>query len=565
MPLRREAARSHRRTDIDPPGDRRRSGRLTRTGRRFGFALVALALVVGACSTKTDNSSSGGGKPTAGGTLNIGLNAETDGWNPTSSQWAGAAYFVGQTVFDPLVAFGADGKPHPYLAKEITPSADYKTWTIKLRDGIKFHDGTPLDANAVKLQLDKDKASFLVGQAFSSMQSTQVIDPLTVQVNMSDPWVAFPGILAGQAGFIAAPKQLNDSGSGSTDHPIGTGPYIFKEWVRDDHFTLTKNPNYWRKGVAYPDTITFRVIPDDQTRIASLQSGQIDLTYTGVGSQVLQARRDSSLQTSEYDSDTLTMMMMNTAKAPVDDVRVREALAYATDQQEIQKTVGRGLGKTATSPYLPGSPWYGDSGYPTKPDVAKAKGLIDEYKKDKGITGNLQIPVGCTPTPSNTQAMQIVKNQWAKVGVDITLKYTEQATYINNALLGDYTVNCWAQLGSVDPDYDSIWWKSANANPPGQLALNFMRMKDPTIDQDLATGHSNPDQAARKAAYVDVWKQFAQVFPYAYLSHPHGAVTWSKSRVHGVEDATLPDGTKAQYYKGGNPSTIPISAIWVSQ
>ena len=266
---------------------------------RLGLCLLALALGVAACSTDTSNGGSGGsgdgaqaGGPTKGGTLTIGLDAETDGWNPTSSQWSGAAYYVAQTVFDPLVAFGADRKPHPVLAESIEPNDDYTTWTITLRPNITFHDGSALDAAAVKGQLDADVASFLVGQAFKSVKDVVVVDDLTVEVNMNEPWVAFPAVLAAQGGYIAAPKQLNATGSASTDKPIGTGPYVFKEWVRDDHLTLTRNPNYWGKNVAYPETITFRPIPDDQTRLQSIQSGDLDLTYTAVASQILAARRD---------------------------------------------------------------------------------------------------------------------------------------------------------------------------------------------------------------------------------------------------------------------------------
>ena len=299
--------------------------------------------------------------------------------------------------------------------------------------------------------------------------------------------------------MVAAPAQLNADGAAKTDKPIGTGQYIFKEWVRDDHLTVTKNPNYWRKDVAFPDTITFRPIPDDQTRLASVQSGQLDLTFTQVASQILSARRDSSLQLGEYDADTPTMMMMNMAVAPIDDVRVRQALALATDQQELNKTVGRGLSKVATEPYLPNSPWYVDSGYPETTNVSKAKGLIDAYKKDKGITGDIKFTVGCTPTPTNTQSMELIKNQWAKIGVSVDLKYTEQATYINNALNGDYTVNCWNQLGQTDPDQDTVWWDSSNANPVGSLALNFMRMKDSPDRRRHQGGPLQPGSAGSQA------------------------------------------------------------------
>ncbi|MDQ6696559.1 MAG: ABC transporter substrate-binding protein [Actinomycetota bacterium] len=537
--------------------------------RRMALLVVAVALVAG-CSTKTDNGSKGTtpakdeGPPQSGGTFNIGLDAETDGWNPTASQWAGAAYSVGQTVFDPLVAFGADNKTHPVLAKSVTPNAANTVWTIKLRPGITFHDGEPLNAKAVKLQLDKDKASFLVGQAFRPMKSVDVVDNLTVKVNMSQPWVAFTSALAGQAGFVAAPKQLNASGAGATDHPIGTGPYVFKEWVRDDHLTVTKNPKYWRKGVTFPAQITFRVIPDDQTRLASLQSGQLDLMSTIVASTILQARRDSSLHTQEADTDPTTMIMFNTAVAPFSDLRLRQAVSYAIDQKQLIQTVGRGLGKQSHGPYLPGSPWYGPNGYPTKPDLTKAKSLVAAYKRDKGVSGDVKFTLGCTPTPSNTQAMELIKTQLSKAGINANLKYTEQATYINNALQGNFQANCWVQLGASDPDGDSIWWNSTNANPVGSVALNFMRLKDPKIDAALQEGRTNPDVAKRKAAYDDVWKRFAADVPYAWLAHARISVMWS-ARTHGIGDAKLPDGTKPLLFRGAIPTVIPLSSIWLSR
>ena len=540
------------------------------TWRRHVALLVCAGLVLAACSTKTDNggsstqSTKSAGPPQSGGTLNVGLDAETDGWNPTSSQWAGAAYYVGQTVFDPLVAFGEDNKSHPVLAKSVTPNADNTVWTIKLRPGIKFQDGEPLNAAAVKLQLDKDKASFLVGQAFHPMKSVDVVDNLTVRVNMSQPWVAFTSAITGQAGFIAAPKQLNATGAAATDHPIGTGAYTFKEWVRDDHLTVTKNPNYWRKGTSYPSQITFRVIPDDQTRLSSLQSGQLDLTYTGVASVILQARRDSSLQTREANSDPTTMIMFNTAVPPFNDLRLRQAVSYAIDQKQLIDTVGRGLGTQSIGPYLKDSPWYGPNPYPTKPDLTKAKNLVAAYKQSKGVSGDIKFTLGCTPTPTNTQAMELIKTQLGKVGINANVKYTEQATYINNALMGSYQANCWVQLGASDPDGDSIWWNLAKRQPGRAGGPQLHAPQGSKIDAALEEGRTNPDQAARKAAYDKVWKRFAADVPYAWLSHARISVMWS-GKVHGVGEGTLPDGTKPLLFRGAIPTLIPLGGIWLGQ
>jgi ABC-type transport system substrate-binding protein len=526
-----------------------------------------MSLAAAACSTKTSTSGSSGGNnagpPKPGGTLNVGLTAETDGWNPTGSQWAADAYQVAETIFDPLVTYGADQKPHPFLAQSVTSNSDNTVWTITLRPGIKFQDGEPLNAAAVKLQLDKDVASALVGQAFRFVKSVNVINDLTVQVMMTQPWVAFPAALSAQGGYVAAPAQLNATGTAQTDHPIGTGPYVFKQWVRDDHLTVTKNPNYWQKNVAFPDTITFKVIPDDQTRLASMQSGQIDMMNTGVGNVVLQARADHSINRVEFDTDPVTMIMLNMAVKPFDDVRVRQALMYATNQNELRTRIGRGLGQVATEPYLPGSPWYVGSGYPTSPDLQKAKQLVDQYKAANHISGDLKFTLGCTPTPNNTAAMKLIKSEWSQVGIDANLNFTEQATYINNAITGDYQANCWAQLGAIDPDADSVWWVSQNAHPPGQLAINFMRMKDPRVDQSLDTARRTNDQTTRKNDYGQVWKYLAQNLPYVYLGHPHVAVLWS-NRVHGVGTSTLPDGSKPLLYKGEAPQVVPLDNVWVT-
>ena len=551
---------------------------MVRRTRPLLAVIGCLALVVAACAKSSNNansSSSNGsgstaaqsalnsaGPPQPGGTITIALGAETDGWNPTSSQWAGQAYQVAQTIFDPLVAYGDDLKPHPYLAESITANADNTVWTIKLRSGISFHDGEPLNSDAVKLQLDKDKASFLVGQALRPIQSIDKVDDLTVQVTMSQPWAAFPAAIAGQAGFIAAPAQLNATGSDATDKPIGTGPYEFKEWVRDDHLTVTKAAKYWREGIAYADSFVFKVITDDQSQLSSLQTGQVDEMTTGVANVYVQAQHDSSLQRVEYDTDPTTMIMLNTSAPPLDDIRVRQALSLATDREQVKQIVGRGNGVAADGPYLSTSPWYSPSGYPDKPDVTKATSLVNAYKQDKGITGSLKFTLGCTPTPNNQQTMDLIKQQWAAAGIDVDVSYTEQATYINSALSGNYQANCWLQLGATDPDSDSIWWRSENANPNGQLALNFMRLKDPEIDAALDAGRRDADLQQRKDDYAKVWQRFTADLPYIWLLHPHAANLFS-SRVHGLGSVALPDGTKPLLFKGAVPSVIPTGGLWV--
>ncbi len=530
-------------------------------------ALGALVLVGAACgggssSSPSSRAAPGGGSPRDGGTFTVGLDAETDGWNPTGSQWSGAGYYVGQSIFDPLVTGGADGKVHPYLAESVTPDATSTHWTIKLRPGISFHDGEPLNADALVLQLQKTKQSVLGGQLLGPLDRGVKIDDLTVRADMKEPWVAFPVALASQAGFVAAPKQLNASVADAASHPIGTGPYKFDEWRRDDHLTASKNPAYWRKGYPHPDRIVFRVIPDPQTRGAALESGQVDLTYTADINQILQYRNDHSVTSVEQHPDQPGFIMLNTAVAPLDDVRIRQALAYGTDVRQLIDTLARGVGEIVTEPYKKTSPWFVPSGYPTKPDLTKARSLVERYKTDTKLGGDVKLTLGCTPVAVNTQLVDLLKQQWKKIGIDVTPRFTEQATYINDAINGNYQANCWTQFGLPDPDLDATWWLGVNAHPVGQLSLNFSRLKDSQIDAALQTGRSQSDTATRKAAYGKVWRRFAELVPYVWTSRGVSALLYT-GKLHGLADATLPDGTKFPPLADLG-TIVPIGAVWVT-
>lgn len=529
--------------------------------RAWLIAVVVVALTAAACGK---SAGSGGGpgttaaqmKPQNGGVLNVGLNAETDGWDPVTSEWAAAGYLVAQTIFDPLCAYDAQGQAVPYLAKSVTHSANYKVWTIGLRPGIKFQNGQALNAKAVALQLTLGKASALVGQALLPMVKATVVNNLTVKVTMDEPWVAFPAVLASQAGFMAAPAQL-ESKNASTTHPIGTGPFTFKQWTPNGSLTVTKNPNYWRSGVAHVNEIVFHVLTDPTTALESLESGQLQFMYTGEASQInqLKAQHTDSMVLQYLDEPVF--IMLNTDATPLNNLALRQALEYATNQEQVNQEIDLGLGSVVTEPYKKGSPWYVPSGYPTSPNLTKAKQLVAEYHSETGTSGPVKFTLGCTDSGTNPEAMQLVQSQWAKVGIDVKLSYTEQATYINNAIFGSYQANCWTQFGDIDPDIDATWWLSSNAHPDGAVALNFARLSDPTTDKELQVGRTHASYSVRKAAYGKVWQQFTKEAPYIWLDRgPEALVTGPT--VHGLGDMVYPGGQK-------NDALNSDAIVWIDQ
>jgi ABC-type transport system substrate-binding protein len=409
----------------------------------------------------------------------------------------------------------------------------------------------------VKLNYDKTRASLLTGLALGPLKETQVVDDLTVKFVMSQPWANFPRFLTDQVGVIAAPAQYNDKAHVS-DHPIGTGPFMFKEWVKGDHLTVVKNPNYWQKGLPHLDQITYRVIPEEASRFASLQSGQIDIAQDDDEDNIVKARNDGTLKSTESKVDESTFVLINTLQpGPLSDVRIRQALAYATDREQYNKLISKGIREVAEGPWAKDSKWYTPTGFPNH-DIAKAKDLVAQYQKDH--PGAVTFKLGLTPSPGNVKAAALLQAQWKEAGINVDLKQTEQATYINDAVFGKFEANTWRQFGASDPDVDYIWWHSQNAKDIGQIAINFARFRDPANDKALDDARVTADEAKRKEDYAIVAKEMAKEVPYIWLNH----VVWSAIHVPRVHDITvwkLPDGST------GRPRAdrFELAQLWVDK
>jgi ABC-type transport system substrate-binding protein len=273
-----------------------------------GVAVVATSGgVLAACSSGsgsgsgTTSGSSGTGShpdgvstatPKSGGSLIFGVDAEEKGFSPTQGTYDEVGIIYARTVFDPLMILSAGGTPQPYLAQSVSPNSDYTVWTITMQPNLVFHNGAPCDAAAVAANFNAQKSSTLTGPALTTVADIAVTSPLVVTVTMKSPWVPFDyyltGGIGGQFAFIAEPTWL---ASGSQTDPVGTGPFVFQSWVPNDHFTATKNPHYWRPGLPYLDTITYKPITDPDQMLSSLTSGAIDIMHSDTASDILSQLR----------------------------------------------------------------------------------------------------------------------------------------------------------------------------------------------------------------------------------------------------------------------------------
>ena len=530
-------------------------GRALRTTAGGVLVPSAAAAFLEACGTGS-GSSNVSSAPRRGGSVTFATEAEINSFDARQGAWDSTGLTYARTVFDPLFTQAADGSVKPYLAESISHNPDYTQWTIKLRSGITFHDGSQLDANVVKVNLDGVTQSPLTGPALFNLDKVTVVDPMTVMVTTRSPWVPFPIYLTGQLGHIAALKQLADT-SGKAS-PIGTGPFVFKEWVPGDHFTATRNPAYWRQGLPYLDSITFKPIPDPQSRGNSLKAGNIDAMHSSDTQNVADFKDNASYNQVNDLSSVLgepdqSFVMLNTAVPPLSDIRVRQALAYATDRQKYIDTLGNSLTRPSDGPFTQGSPYFGPTGYPGF-DQAKAKALVADYQKDKGP---ISFKFGIINTAKGRQQNELLQAMWKEVGIQTEIVQVEQSPYILNAIIGNYQAQGWRQFNTPDPDGNYVWWASATALPVGKQALNFARNKDPEIDSTLQIGRTNPDPAARADAYKKIAARFGADIPYIWISKSVWIVASSK-KVQGVGQSTLPDGSKARGMVSGIVSPAEI-------
>jgi peptide/nickel transport system substrate-binding protein len=533
-------------------------------GAALGVGAVALGASSGLAGASLTNGRGRNGVSTAtpkrGGSITFGMDTEEGGFNPTSARWDEGGFLYGRTVFDPLAIVTTAGKVEPYLAESITSNPDYTVFTIVLRSGINFHDGTPLNAAALELNLQKQQASILTGAAFANVESIQVTGPLTVAITTKTPWEELPYYLAeAQTAYIAAPSMLN-APDGGTTQPVGTGPFVFQEWVPNSHFTATANPHYWRPGLPYLDSITFKPIIDPASRVDALESGTIDIMHTNTP-QTFGTFRHNTKWSYVDDSGSIlgqpavNCIMLNTTAAPINNPKLRTALAMATNSTEYAKVINININEPMTGLFLPGSPYYTKTAYPA-PNPKGAAKLVKEIEKETGA------PVSFTLTSTNNsyteRAAQFLQQAWGDAGMKVTINIQEQAALINDALAGKYQATTWRQFNAVAPDLNYVWWSTTTASGP--IPLNMARNSDPRIQTAMVLGRTTTDAATRIKAYQEVNQYLAEDLPYIYTDRSTWAIV-AKPSVQNFNNPKTPSGATAI---GLDAGVIWPTQVWVS-
>ena len=490
--------------------------------------------------------------PQRGGSVTYGITSDGTGFNTLDGVGEGAIRIIGAAI-DTLTVVDVDGNWNVGLAKSLTPNDDATVWTMTLRPDVTFHDGVAVDADAVKANFDQFKAAPNVGFALSSFEEVVVIDPLTIEIRMNRPWAAFPYSLTGAAGWMQSPDSL-----GEADTIVGTGPFILQEWTPGDGATLTRNPNYWAAGEAdlpYLDEVTFKVIPDQSARRLALEAGDIDAYCCPADSDIVELKGGDKLDV--YINEGASnegLFIINTTKAPTDDVRVRRAMALATNQELMIETFRSGLTTPAKSFIEPSSPFWVDTDYPTF-DMAAAKALVEEYEEE---VGPIEFDVKVSNFDSAVEQAELLVSLWQEAGMDVTVDEIQPGTEVPPVIADDFSVINWAQFSAYDPDGSYVFFHSSGG------FLNWSNLVSEKIDEGLDIGRESFDFDERAAGYAMVQEAMAEEIPFIWIDHFSGVEgVIADPKVHGIVDRETIDGVPLQDFLGG--SYFAWAPVWIEQ
>jgi peptide/nickel transport system substrate-binding protein len=469
-------------------------------------------------------------------TLRIGLAEDPDVLDPTL-----ARSFVGRIVFASLCdkLFDIDEKLNivPQLATGYEWSADNKALTIKLRQGVTFHDGEKMDAAAVKYSLERHKT--MAGSnrrgELAPLASVDVVDPATVRLNLSAPFSPLLAQLADRAGMIVSPKAADAAGDKFGAKPVCAGPFHFVERVAQDRIVLERYANYWDKGAVHFDRVVFLPIPDPTVRLANLRSGQLDFVERLAASDVPQVKSDARFKLTKiteigYQGITINVGKSDLAqKNPLGrDPRVREAFELALDRDGIVQVAMDGEADPGNQWVAPSNSFYAKSSPIPKRDVERAKALL----KEAGVT-NPSFTLMTATTGDAQRIAQVVQAMAREAGFDVKIQSTEFATSLDMADKGQFEAYVLAWSGRADPD-GNIFSFDACKQP-----LNYAGYCKPEVDDLLKRSRTTLDPAERRKLYADIAAIVLKDRPIVYLYHRHWLWAYT-SKLDGLQ--AIPDG-----------------------
>ena len=515
-----------------------------------------------------EDDASGASGPQSGGTLRVAVEAESDGLNPTANNFAQSAYVMTAAIFDPYVYFDPQGNWFPYLAESFSSSDDLMSWQMKVREGILFHDDSELDADDViatfQAQLADPIVSLAIRYRFPEENPIEKIDDYTVQFNLTRPEAGFPNTLHSQLGYAVPSEYVAAAADDASlsQMPPGTGPFRIESRTQDEVTVLTRFDGYWGADQhdIYLDRIEISPITDPAIAAERLAAGDLDLIVNSNAESTLTMRESDGVTTIENVRADEDFAMLNTSKAPFDDIRARQAITHATDRDAYVALIRQDTTPAADTMFHPDLIWH-------NPDVVQlsnmpelAGPLVESYCADfpdncSGGKINVELQYS-GPSVMQTRIAELLIDGWEDF-FNVTEDEKLQDDHILEVALGAYDVVTWRQFGEPAPGVDTLW---INCDVIGLISLNWPRYCDPArqalVDEVVATADLDRQ--------VEIWHEIQvlmnEAYTYIFFNHSNWTIG-TRDNVHNVCGQTSPDGTELFCNQQGR---IMLHQIWMS-
>jgi 4-phytase/acid phosphatase/peptide/nickel transport system substrate-binding protein len=465
--------------------------------------------------------------PRYGGTLTFGTESEFAGFEVIqfSSRLAINGSIAANTVMEPLFRLDAQENLVPVLGLSAKASEGGKLWTVKLRRGVLFHDGTVFTADAVTAHWGRllDPVNKFRGRsAMGPIVAVKKVDEFTVAFRLKHPWLPFRRMLGSArtlANLIPSPRAVEQGIQART--PVGTGPFRFKEWKSGDRFVVVKNPAYWQKSRPYLEKIVFKPLVDPQTRYASLQSGQVDVIWMDRGSIIKKADKDSTLTVHRSENNGAEIFIINTSRPPLDDINVRRALAYANNQALQVKMAYQNSIPVVHHPF--GADFQcPDDGYPAY-DPGKARKL-------NGKNGQpIRLELLHSSSKRGRDIGEITQQLFKDAGIQTRPVGLDFGPVVKKVISGDYQISTWRI--SSRPDQGPALVRALHS----ASRANFSRYKNPEMDKLLLAQRMETDPVNRQEILCRIARQINEDVPLLYRGGMRSHVI-ARNGVKGLTD-----------------------------
>lgn len=453
--------------------------------------------------------------PALSAELRIGLQDDADVLDPAQSRT-----FVGRIVYtamcDKLVDVSPDLKIVPQLATEWNWSADGKELTMKLREGVKFHDNTSFNAAAVVATIERNVTlpESRRKSELSSVEKVEATGDYEVRFTLKAPDVTLLAQLSDRAGMIVSPTAAKELGANFGSRPVCAGPFKFVERVQQDRIVLEKFADYWDKDKVFIDKVTYLPIPDTTVRLANLRSGELDMIERLAATDAASVKNDATLTYADAVGIGYMAMYVNIANGPRadnpfgKDKRLRQAFSLAIDREALSQVVFEGTAMAGNQPYPPTSPWFNKEIPVPARDIAKAKELMKAAGHE-----TLDIELQHANSPVVTQMMQVIQSMVAEAGFNVSLKATEFATLLSEQTAGNFQLSRSDWSGRVDPDGNLHQFVTCEGG------INDAKYCNAEVDTLLNEARASTDEAVRKQKYDAAGKILDDDLPVIYLGH----------------------------------------------